>query len=68
MFSRNPVSVSLHVHIHYLQVFEGNIEANETPVTNMFDQSIMAVIVRIEPVAFIDLVSLRLELLGCHIN
>ncbi|XP_033644317.1 lactadherin-like [Asterias rubens] len=51
-----------------IQVFEGNIEDNETPVTNMFDQSIMAVIVRIEPVAFIDLVSLRLELLGCHIN
>ncbi|XP_071808987.1 lactadherin-like [Asterias amurensis] len=51
-----------------IQVFEGNIEDTETPVTNMFDQSIMAAVVRIEPVAFIDFVSLRLELLGCHIN
>ncbi|XP_071808988.1 lactadherin-like [Asterias amurensis] len=51
-----------------IQVFEGNIDDSTTRVTNMFDQSIVATTVRIEPVAFIEIFALRLELLGCHIN
>ncbi|XP_071808990.1 lactadherin-like [Asterias amurensis] len=51
-----------------IQEFEGNIEDTETPVINMFDQNIMAAVVRIEPAAVINEVALRLELLGCHIN
>ena len=56
------------INLYYLQVFEGNIQDARTPVTNMFDQSIVATIVRIMPVAYEIGVGLRLELLGCQIK
>ncbi|XP_071808986.1 lactadherin-like [Asterias amurensis] len=49
-----------------IKVFEGNIQDARTPVTNMFDQSIVATIVRILPVAYKHGICLRLEMLGCQ--
>ncbi|XP_033644318.1 uncharacterized protein LOC117303959 [Asterias rubens] len=49
-----------------ITVFDGNIDDAKIPVTNMFDQSIMATIVRIETVAYKHGIALRLELLGCY--
>ena len=51
------------INLYYLQVFEGNIQDARTPVTNMFDQSIVATIVRVCTLEWIDGIALRLELL-----
>ena len=56
----------LMLNLYYMQVFDGNIDDAKIPVTNMFDQSIMATIVRIETVAYKHGIALRLELLGCY--
>ncbi|XP_038061809.1 retinoschisin-like [Patiria miniata] len=48
-----------------IKVFIGNTDI-ETPVTNLFDESVVATVVRIEPTAWEGGVALRLELLGCR--
>ncbi|XP_071808980.1 lactadherin-like [Asterias amurensis] len=48
------------------KVFEGNIEDSRFPITNMFEECIVATIVRVVPVAYKHGVALRLELLGCY--
>ncbi|XP_038062078.1 lactadherin-like [Patiria miniata] len=48
-----------------ITVFMGNTDAN-TPVTNLFDESVVAKVVRIEPTEWFIAVALRLELLGCR--
>ncbi|XP_038059582.1 retinoschisin-like [Patiria miniata] len=50
-----------------VKVFTGNTD-DHTPVTNQFDESVVATIVRIEPTAWDVWVALRLELLGCSLN
>ncbi|XP_038060483.1 coagulation factor VIII-like [Patiria miniata] len=48
-----------------ITVFIGNTDA-DTPVTNLFDESVLATVVRIEPTEWDFTVGLRLELLGCR--
>ncbi|XP_038060576.1 lactadherin-like [Patiria miniata] len=48
-----------------IKVFIGNTNTNN-PVTNLFDESVVATVVRIEPTKWQFGVSLRLELLGCR--
>ncbi|XP_038060217.1 lactadherin-like [Patiria miniata] len=48
-----------------VKVFVGNIDGNN-PVTNLFDESVAATVVRIEPTDWQHEASLRLELLGCR--
>ncbi|XP_038060839.1 lactadherin-like [Patiria miniata] len=48
-----------------IKVFIGNTDGN-TPVTNLFYQSVVATVVRIKPTKWQTLCSLRLELLGCR--
>ncbi|XP_038060827.1 lactadherin-like [Patiria miniata] len=48
-----------------IKVFNGNTIGN-TPVTNLFDESVVATVVRIEPTKCQTLCSMRLELLGCR--
>ncbi|XP_022083709.1 retinoschisin-like [Acanthaster planci] len=45
-------------------VFPGNTQG-DTPVTNLFNESVLVTAVRIEPTEWLTVVSLRLELLGC---
>ncbi|XP_038051936.1 retinoschisin-like [Patiria miniata] len=47
------------------KVFIGNTDG-DTPVTNLFDESVVATVVRIEPTGWYGYVALRLELLGCR--
>ncbi|XP_038060959.1 lactadherin-like [Patiria miniata] len=49
----------------YAVEFVGNTDGT-SPVTNMFDGSVVATLVRIEPTQWNYGVALRLELLGCH--
>ncbi|XP_038059996.1 lactadherin-like [Patiria miniata] len=52
-----------------IKVFKGNTNANgDTPVTNLFDESVVATVVRIEPTEWKTAAALRLELLGCRLN
>ncbi|XP_038068978.1 EGF-like repeat and discoidin I-like domain-containing protein 3 [Patiria miniata] len=46
------------------KVFIGNTDA-DTPVTYLFDESVVATVVRIEPTERYAHAALRLELLGC---
>ncbi|XP_038058783.1 retinoschisin-like [Patiria miniata] len=48
------------------KVFDGNQQNPQAPVTNLFSRSIMAITVRIEPVAWVENVVFRFELLGCR--
>ncbi|XP_038060274.1 lactadherin-like [Patiria miniata] len=48
-----------------IKVFIGNTDRN-TPVTNLFDESVVATVVRIEPTERYARAALRLELLGCR--
>ncbi|XP_038058774.1 lactadherin-like [Patiria miniata] len=48
-----------------IKVFIGNMDY-ATPVTNLFDESVVATLVRIEPTEWQTGVALRLELLGCR--
>ncbi|XP_038060850.1 lactadherin-like [Patiria miniata] len=48
-----------------IKVFIGNTD-DHTPVTNLFDESVVVTVVRIEPTEWQNLCSLRLELLGCR--
>ncbi|XP_038059931.1 retinoschisin-like [Patiria miniata] len=48
-----------------IKVFIGNTDGN-TPVTNLFDEIVVATVVRIEPTEWYSYATLRLELLGCH--
>ncbi|XP_038060290.1 EGF-like repeat and discoidin I-like domain-containing protein 3 [Patiria miniata] len=48
-----------------IKVFIGNYDAY-TPVTNLFDESVVATVVRIEPTEWQNGLALRLELLGCR--
>ncbi|XP_038060413.1 lactadherin-like [Patiria miniata] len=48
-----------------IKVFIGNTDYN-TPVTNLFAESVVATVVRIEPIEWNMFVALRLELLGCR--
>ncbi|XP_038060588.1 EGF-like repeat and discoidin I-like domain-containing protein 3 [Patiria miniata] len=48
-----------------IKVFIGNTDS-DTPVTNLFDESVEATVVRIEPTEWNKGVALRLELLGCR--
>ncbi|XP_038051055.1 EGF-like repeat and discoidin I-like domain-containing protein 3 [Patiria miniata] len=48
-----------------IKVFIGNTDRN-TPVTNLFDESVVATVVRIEPTERYANAALRLELLGCR--
>ncbi|XP_038059960.1 lactadherin-like [Patiria miniata] len=50
-----------------IKVFIGNTNGN-TPVTNLFDESVVATVVRIEPTEWVSGVALRFELLGCRRN
>ncbi|XP_022083845.1 uncharacterized protein LOC110975570 [Acanthaster planci] len=50
-----------------VKVFIGNTD-NSTPVKNLFDESVVATAVRIEPTEWNPWVNLRLELLGCHLG
>ncbi|XP_038060862.1 lactadherin-like [Patiria miniata] len=50
-----------------IKVFIGNIDAN-TPVTNLLDESVVATVVRIEPIGGNRAFTLRFELLGCHLD
>ncbi|XP_038060228.1 EGF-like repeat and discoidin I-like domain-containing protein 3 [Patiria miniata] len=48
-----------------IKVFIGNTDI-DTPVTNLFDESVVATVVRIEPTGSFFYPALRLELLGCR--
>ncbi|XP_038060001.1 lactadherin-like [Patiria miniata] len=48
-----------------ITVFTGNTDV-DTPVTNLFEESVLAKVVRIEPTAWHVGAALRLELLGCR--
>ncbi|XP_038060539.1 lactadherin-like [Patiria miniata] len=48
-----------------IKVFIGNTDA-DNPVNNLFDESVEATVVRIEPTEWYIGVALRLELLGCR--
>ncbi|XP_038073385.1 lactadherin-like [Patiria miniata] len=48
-----------------IMVFIGNYNPY-TPVTNLFDESVEATVVRIEPTEWQNGIALRLELLGCR--
>ncbi|XP_038061053.1 lactadherin-like [Patiria miniata] len=48
-----------------VKVFIGNINGN-TPVTNFFEESLVATVVRIETIAWVGEVTLKFELLGCR--
>ncbi|XP_038058794.1 lactadherin-like [Patiria miniata] len=48
-----------------IKEFIGNTDG-DTPITNLFDESVVAAVVRIEPTEWHKGVGLRLELLGCH--
>ncbi|XP_038060561.1 lactadherin-like [Patiria miniata] len=48
-----------------IKVFIGNTDI-DTPVTNLFDESVEATVVRIEPTEWYKGASLRFELLGCR--
>ncbi|XP_038060874.1 retinoschisin-like [Patiria miniata] len=50
-----------------VKVFIGNTDVSTT-VTNLFDESVVAAVVRIEPTEWQVGVGLRLELLGCHLD
>ncbi|XP_038060492.1 lactadherin-like [Patiria miniata] len=51
-----------------IKVFIGNTDT-DTPVTNLFDESVVATVVRIEPMEwYSNYVAMRLELLGCRHN
>ncbi|XP_038047443.1 retinoschisin-like [Patiria miniata] len=53
----------------FTKVFDGNKRNNpRAPVTNHFSHRLMATKVRIEPLAWVENVVLRLELLGCRLN
>ncbi|XP_038062024.1 retinoschisin-like [Patiria miniata] len=49
------------------KVFKGNTD-HDTPVTNLFDESVVATVVRIEPTEWHTRVRLQLELLGCRLD
>ncbi|XP_038062012.1 lactadherin-like [Patiria miniata] len=51
-----------------VKLFKGNTDARCTPVTNMFNESVVASVVRIEPTEWHVWVRLQLELLGCRRN
>ncbi|XP_038060000.1 retinoschisin-like [Patiria miniata] len=70
-YQKQPSSVREHVTDENgdIKVFIGNTDANgDTPVTNWFDESVVATLVRIEPTEWITAAALRLELLGCRLN
>ncbi|XP_038063217.1 retinoschisin-like [Patiria miniata] len=48
-----------------IKVFIGNTDYY-TPVTNLFAESVVATVVRIEPIEWHQMTALRLELLGCR--
>ncbi|XP_038077325.1 lactadherin-like [Patiria miniata] len=48
-----------------VMVFIGNTDTH-TPVTNLFDESVVATVMRIEPTERNIIAALRFELLGCH--
>ncbi|XP_038060806.1 lactadherin-like [Patiria miniata] len=50
-----------------MKIFIGNTDAS-TPVTNLFDESVVATVVRIEPTGWNGDAALRLELLGCRLD
>ncbi|XP_022099534.1 EGF-like repeat and discoidin I-like domain-containing protein 3 [Acanthaster planci] len=50
-----------------ITVFTGNMDS-DTPVCNVFDESVEAAVVRIEPIEWYGGVRLRFELLGCRHN
>ncbi|XP_038059952.1 retinoschisin-like [Patiria miniata] len=70
-YQKQPSSVPEHVTDGNgdIKVFIGNTNANgNTPVTNRFDESMVATVVRIEPTDWETVAALRLELLGCRLN
>ncbi|XP_038059998.1 retinoschisin-like [Patiria miniata] len=70
-YQKQPSSVREHVTDENgdIKVFIGNTDANgDTPVTNLFDESVVATVVRIEPTEWKMAAALRLELLGCRLN
>ncbi|XP_038059097.1 lactadherin-like [Patiria miniata] len=50
-----------------IKVFVANTNIH-SPVTNLFDESVVVMVVRIEPTSWSGGVGLRLELLGCRRN
>ncbi|XP_022083758.1 lactadherin-like [Acanthaster planci] len=66
-YQEQPSSERVHVagESGNAKIFIGNSNGN-TPVTNMFNERVDAVTVRIEPTGWQRGVALRLELLGCR--
>ncbi|XP_022083854.1 lactadherin-like [Acanthaster planci] len=66
-YQKQPSSDLLHVTDGNgnIKMFTANTD-NTTPVTNLFDENVLATVVRIEPIAWSGGVRLRLELLGCR--
>ncbi|XP_038059999.1 retinoschisin-like [Patiria miniata] len=70
-YQKQPSSVREHVKDGNgdIKVFIGNTNATgNTPVTNLFDESVVATVVRIKPTDWETVAALRLELLGCRLN